>query len=904
MGCLDEQTVVAFVSGALSGPRLAEVERHLLGAPTAPRWSRSPCRPARPITLDGRRSGAAAREAGRPPARSRSAHTSPAAVAVGRDRRALPAAEPGRPRRHGRGLRRARSRARSQGRDQDPARRHRPRRHRGRAAAARGAGAIAKLSHPNVVATCTTSAPRAGACSWRWSWSRARRWRRGSHQNAAHPREILRVFIMAGRGLAAAHRAGIIHRDFKPQNVMVGPRRQRRASWTSAWRRSAAAARTADAAPHARRVASSGRRSTCRPSSCAARPSIRAPTSSASASRSTRRCYGERPFAGDNFAELRAAVLDGQAAARRPREPRAPPAARPRCLRGLAVDRERRFPDMDALLDGARARSRAGAATTARAARGRDRRGLALTSGWPAALGWRARAAAPSPCAIPRPGWPPSGRRRPTPRAGAQIRAAFLGAADVRDARERFDRVSQVTRRLRDGWAAASRRGLRGRATPAGERRDLVACAPPASTARRAELGALADVLRARRRQGGPQRDRGAVDSLAASTVARTWPRCSAAPPARRSVAARAGRPAAGAAARAAGRRRRRARLAVAGADGALVEDVRAAGYEPLLAETLLVDARMRSPFDPEGAMPLYEEAYRARRGGPPSTSFAAEAAIQLIAIAADGPAPVRARASAGHGSPRRRWGARRIRAPAGLVLPQPRRVEGGPRASGGWPKETSPPRRSVRRAGARSRASGPGRRRWSSRSKAALVLGGAEAARSRSRIARSRSPAPSSPPSPTRWPPRCWRAGTALAALERAAEARADVHGGRGRRSSACWGATTRSSADPLTVLGEVALARGAAAPTRAACSSAPGSSGRRTSADGGARESRRRSAWRSAIWDVAPADRAHALELAGEARDGYAAIPDLAPRLASVDQWLEPATRRNRAHAPGRSP
>src|SRR5262245_19493596 len=30
MGCLDEQTVVAFVSGALAGTKLAEAERHLL----------------------------------------------------------------------------------------------------------------------------------------------------------------------------------------------------------------------------------------------------------------------------------------------------------------------------------------------------------------------------------------------------------------------------------------------------------------------------------------------------------------------------------------------------------------------------------------------------------------------------------------------------------------------------------------------------------------------------------------------------------------------------------------------------------------------------------------------------------------------------------------------------------
>src|SRR5678816_152686 len=35
-------------------------------------------------------------------------------------------------------------------------------------------------------------------------------------------REILEIFHQAARGLMAAHSVGLLHRDFKPDNVLVG----------------------------------------------------------------------------------------------------------------------------------------------------------------------------------------------------------------------------------------------------------------------------------------------------------------------------------------------------------------------------------------------------------------------------------------------------------------------------------------------------------------------------------------------------------------------------------------------------------------------------------------------------------------------------------------------------------
>ncbi|HWB73999.1 MAG TPA: serine/threonine-protein kinase, partial [Nannocystaceae bacterium] len=46
-----------------------------------------------------------------------------------------------------------------------------------------------------------------------------RRWLR--HERRSVP-EILRVFLEAANGLVAMHTVGLVHRDFKPENVLIG----------------------------------------------------------------------------------------------------------------------------------------------------------------------------------------------------------------------------------------------------------------------------------------------------------------------------------------------------------------------------------------------------------------------------------------------------------------------------------------------------------------------------------------------------------------------------------------------------------------------------------------------------------------------------------------------------------
>lgn len=225
-----------------------------------------------------------------------------------------------------------------------------------RRALVREARAMAKLSHPNVVRVFdvgesgarvfVTMELAAGGTLRSYLDERPR----------TFP-EIAKLFDDAGRGLQAAHEAGLIHRDFKPENVLIrdgvalvtdfglARRQSERASASAAARvvvrgTSSTATDAAGAAGTLRYMAPEQLRGEAL--------DVRADVFSFAVA-FWEACHDERPFEGGTVAECLAAMERG------PRAPSTHARAVPRVVRralekALAFDRSARQPSMKALL--------------------------------------------------------------------------------------------------------------------------------------------------------------------------------------------------------------------------------------------------------------------------------------------------------------------------------------------------------------------------------------------------------------------------------------------------------------------------------------------------------------------------------------------------------------------------
>jgi len=224
-----------------------------------------------------------------------------------------------------------------------------------RARILREAQAMARLSHPNVLTVYDVGVigeavfvamelVEGGAVSG-WLRQRGRSWR-----------DILEVFLSAGRGLAAAHRAGIVHRDFKPENVLIGLDGRVRVTDFGLARFaevpaavSAGVAKASAAVPLSFDGALAGSPPYMAPEQLRGEPADARSDVFAFCVSLYESLYKERPFAGRTVRELEESITAGKLRPG-PRRSRVPAAIRRAVVQGLSADPAGRFASMEQLV--------------------------------------------------------------------------------------------------------------------------------------------------------------------------------------------------------------------------------------------------------------------------------------------------------------------------------------------------------------------------------------------------------------------------------------------------------------------------------------------------------------------------------------------------------------------------
>ncbi len=221
----------------------------------------------------------------------------------------------------------------------------------------REAQALATLNHPNVV-TVHDVGRHEGRVFLAMEFVQGRT----LAQWQEHPRswrETLDVYLCAGRGLAVAHGHGLVHRDFKPDNVMLDEHeRVRVMDFGLARRPRDATSRDATIPPDLQQSVVDAATDAGRMTGTPAYMSPEQWSQQDADARSDQfsfcvslfeALYGQRPFAGETLVEVAAHVLEGQIAV--PHDSSRAPAWLDRAVRrGLAVDPTERFESMEQCL--------------------------------------------------------------------------------------------------------------------------------------------------------------------------------------------------------------------------------------------------------------------------------------------------------------------------------------------------------------------------------------------------------------------------------------------------------------------------------------------------------------------------------------------------------------------------
>lgn len=227
----------------------------------------------------------------------------------------------------------------------------------------REAQAMAKLSHPNVV-TVYEVGEYEGQLFVAMEFVKGQDLRQWLvRHESADWRTVLEPFIQAGHGLAAAHRAGLVHRDFKAANVFVGEDGRARVGDFGLARRDVDDPDTIATRHKAQHAASSTALTQSMTATGAAvgTPSYMSPEQFRGDPTDARTdqfsfcaalweaLYGQRPFLGDTVMQLMSNVLEGN---RRPPPPGngVPTWLRKVLDRGLSLAPDDRYPSTEAML--------------------------------------------------------------------------------------------------------------------------------------------------------------------------------------------------------------------------------------------------------------------------------------------------------------------------------------------------------------------------------------------------------------------------------------------------------------------------------------------------------------------------------------------------------------------------